>query len=198
MILRLKFDPITFRKLDEKVEVVDQMIKMYEEYIKLERTKAEDDDFQLELKIDPVLRFVAYVLVNNPEFSKFSDIDSEAIKERIIRYITAAFYSSKGTGAVFQKMTEYLGLEYEGDVVYTQRTLDFKLVPESVKWVVEEERFVNYFNDFLLELLFVGEGEVLDRIETYGRDTITMEIKDTVQIKTDIGIDLYRYHIILR
>lgn len=199
--MKLNFDYADFssqgsenKSLRNKIPVVEMMVKMYKNYVELRDKEEEDPDpLEIEIRVDPVLRFVRYVLINsNP-----SDFTSqpEEIQLGIIRYITAAFYSVKGTAAVFSGLTKYLGLEFADSVVYTQQSLDFKLTSESVSWVNEEERFVKHFNDFLFELLFIGKGGILDNIDTYGIDAIEMTISDEVAINTGIHTDLYRYHI---
>ena len=194
---RLNFDYAKFNKdgssLYSKIPVVKMMVKMYKEYREENKT-TDEDDFKIETRVDPVLRFVKYVLENS-NLDNFNSLPDEETKLGIIRYITAAFYSFKGTAAVFQGLTKYLGIDFADSVVYTQQSLDFKLDPDSVAWVNEEERFIKQFNDFLYELLFLGRGDILDNTETYGVNAITMEINDTVEIRTSASIDLYRYHI---
>lgn len=193
---RLNFDYAKFNKdgssLCSKIPVIGMMVEMYRIYREEDKT-TDEDDFKIETRVDPVLRFVTYVLENS-NLDNFNSLDEET-KLGIIRYITAAFYSFKGTAAVFQGLTKYLGIDFADSVVYTQQSLDFKLDPDSVAWVNEEERFIRQFNDFLYELLFLGRGDILDNIETYGVNSITMEINDTVEIRTSASIDLYRYHI---
>ena len=205
------------------IPVVKMMVDMYTIHKGMEE---DSDDFLLEeLKLDPVLRFVHYVLYNNslaqysdppyeyPEYLidwqddegnsvSFSSLPKEK-QEGILRYITAVFYSVKGTAAVFTKLTSLLKFDYVIDqengiygVTYTPDKLDFYLRPECVGWISEEEKFINYFTDFLSELLFLGPGTILNDITAFGFEAVTMNINDTVRIKTNSNIDLFRHTIV--
>lgn len=188
------------------IPVVKQMVDMYEKYRSDIYKEAEDTKLMMEFRVDPVLKFVAYVLTNNTNLKwgesegSFSDLP-EDVQMGILRYITAVFYSVKGSTAVFYKLTDFFGFIYTSPPTYTQKKLDFELADKDgegnniLGWITEETRFINYFTNFLLELLFVGKGEVLDDSATFGMDAITMRINDDVYIRASIDVDLYRYHI---
>ena len=192
----LNFEYLTLRGLNE-IPIVEMMMKMYRVWREenIEEEKSVENELATELKIDPVLRFVYYVLFSKG--GEFLNIP-EKTQIGIIKYLTAVFYSVKGTSAVFSKLHEHFGFDYENnEVVYTPTELDFKLTADSVSWVNDEIKFTDYFTDFLKELLYVGKGEILGEISTYGLDSITLDISDNVYIKTNSNIDLFR-HISMR
>ena len=188
------------------IPVVKQMVDMYEKYRSDVYEEEDDSRLLTEFRVDPVLKFVAYVLTNNTnmkwgsEDGSFSDLP-EDVQMGILRYITAVFYSVKGSADVFYRLSDFFGFLYTSSPTYTQSKLDFELADKDANgnnilgWVTEETRFIKYFTNFLLELLFVGKGEVLDDSSTFGMDVITMRINDEVYMKASISVDLYRYHI---
>ena len=173
------------------IQVVDQLVTMYEKY-KADNTTDLGYSLLSEMKVDPVLNFIARILFSKHYSGNIIDLPDETALG-ILRYLAAVFYSVKGTSEVFYKLSEYFGFEYSGKIVYTQTSLDFKLTAASVSWVRDEGRFFKYFREFLLELLFVGQSSIIDEIGTYGIEAITYRIEDTIEIKLSSNIDLIRH-----
>ena len=126
-------------------------------------------DYQLFLKIDPVKRFINLCLsektdliekgtcsiYNNPDSITYVGKE-EPDPDVILNYLTRLFYSIRGTYDVFTYMSSYLGLEFEGNPVYTSESVSFTL-----KKTVGDDLaiFEESLNNFLNALLYFGKLE---------------------------------------
>ena len=131
------------------------------------------DDYQTYLKIDPVRRFISLCI---PE----TDQDYETV----LSYLTRLFYSLRGTTKVFEYMKSMLGLEFEGEVIYTTRTLGFTLA--EIKGD-DAAVFDQYLREFLGALVYF---ENLD----YRVTNLTIRVENVVPFKVGAGLVTWKKH----
>lgn len=139
-----------------KLEVIDQMAKVIEEYqSQYVQEEQPFDSYQDSLSIDPVKKFL--VLCIKPE-----DIDPGESYRDVIRYLAKLFYSVKGTVKVIQLFREKLGLKIKGDIVYNVRYLSIHI--EEVV-ITNGTSFKSALKDFFDALLYFGELKLkIDKI----------------------------------
>lgn len=146
------------------------MIQEYSKYY--EETTGAFDDYRYCLKLDPVKRFLNMCIEEN--------LDQDY--ESIINYLSRLFYSVKGTTKVFDYMKNYLGLEFEGEIIYTTRYIEFTL--KNLK-VNDESLFYEYLEDFLSALLYFEEFRTTAK-------TIRLEIANKIENELSSGIVCYK------
>lgn len=132
-----------------KIEIVDQMYNMIQEYANyyVESVNSFSDYYYFDLKNDPVKKFLKLCISED-------SIKEGQEYEEVINYLSRLFYSVKGTVKVFDYMKQYLGLEFEGDIVYTTKYIEFKLAEISIS---DENLFYESMRDFLDALLYFRE-----------------------------------------
>ena len=132
-----------------KIEVVDQIAKMIQEYASNyhENTTDSFDDYYYSLKNDPVKKFLNLCISED-------SIGPDQNYEDVINYLSRMFYSVKGTIKVFDYMKAFLGLNFEGDIVYTTEYIEFNLTEISLS---DENLFYESLKGFLDALLYYQE-----------------------------------------
>ena len=208
----MKFDYIINQPHLFNIELVQRMIKMYSRYRyeadeEVKYLNGEDaisspglnswvyDKFKADLDIDPVLRFTDYVVSNRKDamIPGYSTERSEEEIQNIERFIAHTFYLAKGTGDILGKTHDIFGFEYIGDITYTNSSLNFKISGSSLSWVSDEEKFINYFSDFLKELIFINkEGQdLLENIDTYNLE-FTIDINEVIDTNIESNLQAFR------
>lgn len=163
-----------------KIGVIKQLCQMVQAYgdpenpYYLEATGA-FDNYKYCLKLDPVKRFLSLCI---PE-SKY--IDSDQDYDAVLSYLSALFYSVKGTLKVFEYMKKYLGLEFQGEIVYTTKYVEFSL--KNLK-VDDESIFSEAMRDFLNALLYFQEF-------IFNSNIIGISIESEIKNKLSAGIITY-------
>lgn len=146
-----------------EIPILKQMVELYEVYL---RTSQESSlgsfrYYYTSQGLDPVRDFVETNLIDK--------IKSIPDYENIIDYVTAMFYSVKGTLKVFDYMGRFFNdsLEVAGDKLYNGENLTVNLVlSDSLYNTVE---FVEGLKNFLSCLLWIGDP---------GDDNISITIDD--------------------
>lgn len=114
------------------------MIEKYGSEYKV--TESSFSDYQTNMKIDPVLRFVGFCV-------KKKEDQSEEEYEAILSYIVRLFYSVRGTKRVFDYISRYLGIRFAGDPIYTSKSISFSIDNNTSSYDV------SLFNTYLIEFL---------------------------------------------
>ena len=157
-----------------KIGILKNLCDIITEYSKnYVNTGSSFDDYQTYLKIDPVLRFISLCI---PE----SEVEQDY--KTTLNYLTHLFYSVRGTAKVFEYMKNFLGLEFEGDIVYTSKNLSFSL--SGIKGS-DASLFNNYLKDFLDSLLYF---ETID----YKLSEISIIIESDTEVFTNSDIITYK------
>lgn len=132
-----------------KIEIIDQMARMIQEYSNhyYENNYDSFDDYYYSLKNDPVKKFLNICISED-------DISSDQDYEDVINYLSRLFYSVKGTIKVFDYMKSFLGLKFEGEIIYTTKYIEFTLSEVSLS---DENLFYESLKDFLDSLLYYQE-----------------------------------------
>ena len=126
------------------LEVINNLCLMVQEYQKNYKDPINSfDDYRTYMKIDPVLRFIGYCI------EKTEDMD-EDYYSNILNYVTRLFYSVRGTGKVFEYMSRYLGLSFEGEPVYTAKVVNFSLLEPIGEDIALFNRYLVEFLNYLL------------------------------------------------
>jgi len=147
-----------------EIPVIRQMVELYSKYQSLGLASEALGSFRYYYTsqgLDPVRDFVETNLIG-----KIKDIPDY---ENIIDYVTAMFYSVKGTLKVFDYMGRFFNdsLEVAGDKLYNGENLTVNLVlSDSLYNTVE---FVEGLKNFLSCLLWIGDP---------GDDNISITIDD--------------------
>lgn len=131
----------------KKIEVIDQLEKMvrgYSDYY-VENVNSFADYYYYDLKNDPVKKFLRLCI---------QTVSGDQDYEEVINYLSRLFYSVKGTVKVFDYMKQFLGLKFEGDIVYTTKYIEFKLSEISL---TDENLFYESLQEFLEALLYFQE-----------------------------------------
>lgn len=142
----------------KSLKIIEQMDQMIKEYSSKYYTSNSDsfNDYYYSLMSDPVKKFVSLCI------SKDSINESQDYEE-VINYISKLFYSVKGTIKVFDYMKTYLGLVFEGDLVYSTQYIEFKLSDLTLS---DENLFYESLTDFLDALLYYRELRInIDSID---------------------------------
>ena len=128
------------------IEIVDQMAKMIQEYSTNYYEQSTDSfgDYYYSLKNDPVSKFLNLCISED-------DIKGDQTYEDVINYLSRLFYSVKGTIKVFDYMKSFLGLKFEGDIIYTTELIEFNLSEVTIS---DENLFYESLKDFLDALLY--------------------------------------------
>lgn len=132
-----------------RIEILDQMVRMIQEYSSKYYEESSDSfgDYYYSLKNDPVNKFLTLCI---PE----SSIGGDQTYEEVITYLSRLFYSVKGTVKVFEYMKTYLGLSFEGDIIYTTDYIEFNLKDVSLS---DENLFYESLKNFLDALMYYKE-----------------------------------------
>ena len=155
-----------------EVPVIKQMVELYTRYRSSYSSSGSLGSFKYYYTsqgLDPVRDFVETNL-----YERIKDIPDY---ENIIDYVTAMFYSVKGTLKVFDYMGRFFNdsLEVAGDKLYNGENLTINLVLENSLYNTVE--FVEGLRDFLSSLLWIGDpGD--DNINITINDGSDEEIKD--------------------
>ena len=154
------------------IPILKEMVDIYESYRRSSYNQGSTGSFQYYYTsqgLDPVRDFVETNLI-----SRIKNIPSY---ENIIDYVTAMFYSVKGTWKVFDYMGRFFSdsLEVAGDKIYNGEDLVINLVLENSLYNTVE--FVDGLKSFLSSLLWIGNPED-DNISISVNDGSDEEIKD--------------------
>ena len=194
-----------------ELPILQQMVKMYEEYQGnyYKNTQNSFQNYYSSFDIDPVRDFVE---TNMGPYIEETDADYE----NVINYVTRMFYSVKGTAKVFDYMDRFFpGIRRSGDVVYDGETLSLALVLNSA--LDNTIEFREALLEFLQTLLYLG-GSGDDSIiiivpgEGDGGDEITddpdpytfpdrpqvLQLKDLIELHGTGTIKTYKLIIIKR
>lgn len=135
-----------------KIEIVDQMARMIQEYSTNYYVSNTDsfDDYYYSLRNDPVKKFLNLCISED-------SIGGDQNYEDVINYLSRLFYSVKGTIKVFDYMRSFLNLKFEGDIVYTTKYIEFNLADITLS---DENLFYESMRDFLEALLYFQELRV--------------------------------------
>lgn len=160
----------------ESLEIIRQMKLMINEYSKYYVDALNPfDDYYYSLKSDPVKRFINICLTKE-------SISTSQDYEEVINYISRLFYSVKGTIKVFDYMKKYLKLEFEGDLVYSTKYIEFKLINLTLN---DENLFYESLVEFLDTLLYYQELRI---------NINSIDLKLTGEINSEIGSTLVKYN----
>ena len=209
----MRFDYIISQPHLFSIELVQRMVKMYSRYRyeadeEVKYLNGEDatrnpglnawvyDKFSADLDVDPVLRFTDYVVSKRKDtmIPGYSEEEGKMAEiQNIERFIAHTFYLAKGTEEILEKTKSIFGFEYIGDITYTNSSLNFKISGTSLSWVDDEEKFINYFSDFLKELIFINKegSELLENIDTYNLE-FTININETINTNIESSIQAFR------
>lgn len=159
------------------IEIVDQMAKMIQEYSTNYYEQSTDSfgDYYYSLKNDPVNKFLNLCISED-------DITGDQTYEDVINYLSRLFYSVKGTIKVFDYMKSFLGLKFEGDIIYTTELIEFNLSEVTIS---DENLFYESLKNFLDALLYY------QRLET---NIGTTNLVLTGNISNYIGSNLICYN----
>ena len=171
------------------IKVIDQMCKLIEGYASSyeENPESSFDDYEFNLKADPVKKFLTLCL---PEESVYSNLDwpwsEDQDYDTIINYLSRLFYSVKGTVTVFTYMKKYLDLKFTDDpIIYTPDYVEFSLDRLSI---TDESYFRDTLEGFLNALLFFKKLNVNVGI-------LEVKIENTITKYIQGGVVCYRYYI---
>ena len=157
-----------------KIGILKNLCDIITEYSKnYVSTGTSFDDYQTYLKIDPVLRFISLCISED-------EVDQDY--KTTLNYLTHLFYSIKGTTKVFDYMHSFLGLQFEGDIVYTSKVLSFSL--SGIKGS-DASLFNSYLKEFIESLLYF---ETMD----YKLSEISITIKSDTEAYTSNNIITYK------
>lgn len=131
----------------QKIGVIKQLCALIDEYSKnyYKEEANSFDDYRYCLKLDPVRRFISLCI---PE--EKMNLGDQSYEE-VTNYIYKMFYSVKGTTKVFEYMTKYLNLVFDGEVVYNTKYVEFSIKDLEV---TDENLFYEYLEEFLDALLY--------------------------------------------
>lgn len=142
-----------------RIGVVSKMCELIERYSKsgmyVDNTLDSFNNYYYYLNTDPVNRFLHICI---PESEWAEEHESEEY-ESCISYLSRLFYSVKGTFQVLDYMKSYLGLEFEGPIVYTVKTLKFT-IKEVTLTEIDEKIYYDALLDFLKALLYFQKAEI--------------------------------------
>jgi hypothetical protein len=144
-------------------------------------TNSFDDFYGFYLKTDPVKRFVEMTAKIRESVESEEEYDEEEY-ENIINYISALFYSVKGTPKVFDFIRSYLNLDF--DYVYDGLKLSFHIQRVDT---TDEKRYTDCLKSFLQTLLYFNE-EKLDIQISY----INLKVEEEIDSDLSFGLLLYR------
>lgn len=151
-----------------------KMVAKYEEGYK--DPTSSFDSYQSYMKIDPVLRFVSFCI-------KEESLSEEDYRS-VLDYVTRLFYSVRGTRKVFDYMTRYLGIEFEGTPVYTIKNINFA-IKNKKEWY-DVSLFNNYILDFLDYLLYFENMNY--------RVDLGLNIKEDLDFYCGLGVLTYKIY----
>lgn len=146
---------IFIKKYLRQIPIIDQFCNMINQYI----VDYPDDDsdlyemFREQLKGDTVKNFLNFV--------------TSGSDEQIINYLSALFYSVKGTCKVLDYLTEYELLE---DTTISYTTQNLSITMNSLPENLDRELFCNYLEKFLNTLLYfesltINIGEISVKVD---------------------------------
>lgn len=180
----------------KRIPIVDQLYNMIVEY---SRTYEDDDrdnfdDYRYFLRNDAVIRFLDYVVPTEEEF-KARGLDPES-RPSYISYLSALFYSVKGTYKVLDFILDYdlfqtsKGEENQGPdtttkISYTARSITIEI--DTLPATLDRDLFCNYLEKFLCTLLYF---ESL----TITINSIGTSIVDTTQASLNHGEAFFQYY----
>lgn len=156
----MKFNYIHHSPHLENIQIVKDMVDMYERYMKQEEEETmyfdpniyPGPDYLFDWKNDSVYYFLS---------TYFFDGYNTETKKAIVDYTAKVFYSMKGTKEIFHYMETLLDLEFYGDWVYNGRELSLRLINlEKNPLIDDESEFFYNLKEFLLTLLFVSPDAI--------------------------------------
>ena len=189
----MKFSYIEHQPHLDGIEIVHRMVEMYKKYVVLKKldTESEKDNYLYKYtirKADPVSKFIEYVYDRKtPE----KDLDSDE-KAELIKYHTNYFYMIKGTREVLNHMSKVFGFTYASEPIYTGSDIEFKINSSSIDWASDQSLFLDLLAEFLKALLYISNDNVLNNIDTYGLASVNIPIDNTINIRYEDGIRVYK------
>lgn len=159
--------------------VVDQLAKLLSAY-NSEKVgeKLSSDGINQDKCTDPVKKFI-YMRLDSEAEMFATGIQNYA---DVVNYLTALFYSVKGTQRVLEYMIKYLGFN-EKEIIYDAKTIS---IFPSEDTLVDETLYYNSLLLFLEELLY---------FEDFKTDlgSVNLVIDHKVSTKVHAGSDIHHY-----
>lgn len=150
--------------------VVDQLAKMVTAY-----SESKSANSSIEETTDPVKKFVKMVIKPENCPQNYADV---------IDYITAVFYTVKGTFKVIEYMKMYLGFS-DDSIVYSPESISIGETGETDN----DNLYISALKGFLNELLYFGETKT-------DAATGNLKIETTVTAKVLASNDIHKYKVI--
>lgn len=134
------------KHLRDNIEIFKQMYDMVVKYAEITtEPRYAFSDYHWSLSNDPVKRFLDLCISN-----QYSEVDEEDYSA-IINYLTALFYSVKGTHKIFDYLLNYNIIKTsKAKIKYTSKSIDITL--DGI--TIERGLFCEAFEKFLCALLF--------------------------------------------
>lgn len=179
-----------------EIPIINQLYNMVVEYGKAYEDDDKDsfDDYRYHLRNDAVLRFLDYVVPSEEEFTERS-LDPSS-RSSYINYLSALFYSVKGTYKVLDFILDYdLFQTSKGDpdqtpdtttkISYTARTISIEI--ENLPGTLDRDLFCSYLEKFLYTLLYFESLSITI-------NSTSAEIVDTTIASLNHGEAFYQYY----
>lgn len=129
-----------------EIELIDQLYRMIEEYGKsYSQTSQESfNNYYISQSNDPVKIFLELCISRD-------SIGSDQDYDEVINYLSKLFYSAKGTVKIFDYMVQFLGLDFDGEIIYDSKEITINLNSLNIS---NETLFYNSLKDFLDSLVY--------------------------------------------
>ncbi len=179
-----------------KLNVVDQMCRMIEEYGKSFKEYVDPYYYYYySLDSDPVKKFLGICLSGNTTADEKEQLDN------IVNYLTGVFYSIKGCSEkIFEYLNSYVGLkiinaEYitaAGSTVNSQLDtviVDLKNIPNPE--LNSEEFFKDLFEKFLKSLLIVNVFNLnIESLDLTVSGKVNYEVKTNLEVYNKVTYEI--------
>jgi len=132
------------------------------------------EDYKYSLRNDHVQRFIDYVTLGETD---------AVVRKNKITYLTALFYSVKGTYKVFDYMIDYALADI--DITYTAKNISISIntIPESL----DRDLFCTYLEKFLSALLYFESLDITI-------STLSVSVMDNTVAALNHGKAYYQYY----
>lgn len=146
--------------LEESIPIIKQLSLMIQKYSETQNNTSINsfDHYYLYYSMDIVKRFIEICLEN--QLSTDDELEDPEYYNGIVNYLVKLFYSVKGTKLVFAYLRDYLGLKFEGEIIYTVHKIDFTISEITTSNI---SLYVSSLKDFLSTLLYFGDLSVIIR-----------------------------------
>lgn len=132
------------------------------------------EDYKYSLRNDYVQRFIDYVTLGETDL---------VVRKNKITYLTALFYSVKGTYKVFDYMIDYSLVD--ADITYTAKNISISIntIPESL----DRDLFCTYLEKFLATLLYFESLDITI-------SSLSISVVDNTTASLNHGKAYYQYY----